>query len=111
MVNGAPKKVPEGDLQYSPEGLHEYSRDLPGRFIHHDTLKALPQIFIITYLLDQFSGSAVLRMRMPLIAERNGAPSTATAFQPIVAPRLYRIKWCVFTDPPLLECNRNILVQ
>ena len=46
---------PEGDLQYSPEGLHEYSRDLPRGSIHHDTPEAFPQIFILTYLLDQFT--------------------------------------------------------
>ena len=37
MVNGAPKEVPEGDLQYSPDGLHEYSRDLLRGLIYHDS--------------------------------------------------------------------------
>jgi hypothetical protein len=46
------------DLQYSPKGLHEYSRDLTRAFIHYDTPEALPEIFIITYLLDQFGGLA-----------------------------------------------------
>ena len=32
-----PKGNPERDLQYSPEGLPEYSRDFPRGSIHHDT--------------------------------------------------------------------------
>ena len=49
-----PEGIPEGDLQYSPEGLHEYSRDLPRGSIHHDSPEGFSQIFIITYVLDQF---------------------------------------------------------
>ena len=28
---------PQGEFQYSPEGLHEYSRDLPRGSIQHDS--------------------------------------------------------------------------
>ena len=57
MVNGAPREVlksPEGDLQYSPKGLHEYSRELPGSSIHHDRAEGFSQIFILMDVLDQF---------------------------------------------------------
>ena len=46
---------PKGDFQYFPEGHHKYPRELPRGFIHHDTQEAFPQIFILTYVLDQFS--------------------------------------------------------
>ena len=50
-----PKGNPKGDLQYFPEGLHEYSKELPRGSIHHDSSKGLSQIVILTYVLDQFS--------------------------------------------------------
>ena len=43
-----PKVNTEEDLQYSPEGLHENSRDLPKGFIHHDSPEGFSQIFILT---------------------------------------------------------------
>ena len=50
-------------------------------------------------------------MRMWRIVERSGTLSAATALGPtMVAPRLYHTK-CVVADPPMLECNRIILVQ
>ena len=52
-----PEGNPEGDLQFSPEGLHEYSRDLRRGSIHHDSPEGFSQIFILTYVLDQFSCS------------------------------------------------------
>ena len=46
-----PRAKPEGnpkvDLQYSPDGLHEYSRELPRGSIHHDSPKGSSQIFIL----------------------------------------------------------------
>lgn len=134
MVNGALREVPEstqrstqgiilkvsqraaGTFNNLSEGLHEYFRDLPRSSNHHDTPEAFSQIFIITYVLTQFSCLRPLHapqpiLRMRRITEQSGAPSVATALRPMVAPRLYCTKWCIVGDPPLLECNRIILVQ
>ena len=81
MVNS-----PEGDLQYSPEGLHEYSKDLPRGSIHHDTTEAFPQIFILAYLLDQFicTGTA------PALVRMRGAGTSANGGPQVVSYRMVR---------------------
>ena len=84
MVNGAPTREvpksaqwsPEGDLQYSTEGLHEYSRDLPRGSIHHDRPEGFSQIFI---LMDVLVLVPILRMRWPARSFLpSGASSAAT---------------------------------
>ena len=86
-LNGVPR-----DLQYSPEGLHEYSRDLPRGSIHHDSPEGFSEIFILMSVLDQFLCSRQVHAPPPLLRRRraarsflpSGAPSVANALRPSV---------------------------
>ena len=78
------------------KGLHEYSKDFPRGFIHHDTPKAFSQIFIITYLLDQFSCSRLVHAHAHASGGwaagwPSGALSAATAlWPPVVSYKMVR---------------------
>ena len=47
VAKGLPLENPEGDLQYSSEGVHWVLKGSSEGSIQHDTSEAFPQIFIL----------------------------------------------------------------